>query len=461
MKRGRRPTVLVYNPISGHGHLDSWNALFVALLLSRGWHVLALTPDAATLLERLDYRGTAHRERLQVLDWNAHVSRSRGWLRELWRRWDRFGDRYFHGRPGSELKPDLPRAEYWRRRVYRAVVPFLFRASYFVYTRWQRLRRPAAAASEPEQDPHAACPIEMGRRVNAALRKARWQPDLVFNMYMDAYGTSAARWDAFARGNALPWAGIRFVPAARPQEPWYELDAWRCMCLLDEDVCRDYAAARPQQYFAYLPDITETALPDAPSELARQIKARAAGRRIVFLGGSIGGQKNLARWFECVARADPAVWFFVQIGEIHRGTLTPQDLAALDAALARPPEHLLLHASYLPDERAFNEVIELSDVIFAVYREFRISSNMLSKASHFGKPVLVSKRYLLGRRVETYGIGATVDEDDAADIVAGLERVVRHPVPRSRFERYASDHSESALAERLVRFLNECTLYGE
>ena len=34
-----RPCILVYNPLAGHGHLDSWNALFVSLLLAGGYRV--------------------------------------------------------------------------------------------------------------------------------------------------------------------------------------------------------------------------------------------------------------------------------------------------------------------------------------------------------------------------------------------------------------------------------------
>jgi hypothetical protein len=274
---------------------------------------------------------------------------------------------------------------------------------------------------------------------------------------MDTYKTAPSSWSGFAEVNRLPWAGIRFVPPATPQEAWYHSPQWRGMCLLDEGLCRVYANALPGKTFGYLSDVTETALPNAPGDLVQAIHRRARGRSVVFLGGSIGGQKNLARWFELIGLADAGKWFFVQVGEIHRGTLTAEDATALDRVLDAPPENLLLHTEYLPDERAFNDVIRACDVIFAVYRDFRISSNMLGKAAHFRKPILVSNRYLLGERVASYGIGRGVDEDSADSILHGLSSLAADPVPTEAFARYCADFSLPALAGQLENFLQNCT----
>src|SRR5262245_51813242 len=63
--------ILLYNPISGHGHLDSWNFLFVSILLRSGYRVLALTPDRDALQRALDGAGLAAHPMLCVLDWRA------------------------------------------------------------------------------------------------------------------------------------------------------------------------------------------------------------------------------------------------------------------------------------------------------------------------------------------------------------------------------------------------------
>ncbi len=111
----------------------------------------------------------------------------------------------------------------------------------------------------------------------------------------------------------------------------------------------------------------------------------------------------------------------------------------------------------LPDEKVFNKIIDICDVIFAVYRDFRISSNMLGKAAHFRKPILVSDRYLLGERVMRYGIGHTVDEDDAASILSGLLKTAKQPAASGRISRYSSEFSIDALALRLENFFYKCS----
>lgn len=453
--------VLIYNPVSGHGHLDSWNAMFVALLLEKGWRVLVLTPDIPALTLRLAQKGVDASLSLQILDWNAHHSDSKHFLRKAWQHWNTFGDRFFYRRPGSEARADMSFPLYWKTSFFQYVVPFLFRASHFLYAQYRRRGvslTSAAGGIDPEQD--LTDPKEMALRTNAALKRAKWPPALALNMYMDTYATRSEKWAQFASINMLRWAGIRFVPSETAHETWYALPAFVGMFFLDEDVCRRYRQKFPALQFEYLPDITETVLPETPNALALEIRRHAAGRKIVFLGGSIGGQKNIARWFEVIARADPARWFFVQVGEIHRGTLTVEDLAALERAQAATPENLLLHEGYLPDDRAFNEVIATCDVIFAVYRDFRISSNMPGKAAHFRKPLLVSDRYLIGERVRQYGIGRAVAEDDAKAMLAGMEAIAAEPVPEKNFDLYCQHFSSDELATRLQSMLVHCLPKG-
>lgn len=445
--------VLVYNPISGHGHLDSWNAMFVALLLQQGWRVLALTPDVPALNARLAEKGLETSPNLQILNWNAHrrYSGLKNFLIHSWQRWDKFGDRFFYCRPGSEILPGMSYQQYWITRLYQFTVPFLFRTSHFLLSQYRRHRTSPEGGINTEKD--MTDPKEIALRTNAALKKAKRSPSLALNMYMDTYATRPEKWEQFATINKLPWVGIRFVPSTNAHEAWYSLPAFVGMCFLDEEICEQYQQRFPALHVTYLPDITETALPSKHETLVLEMHRRAAGRKIVFLGGSIGGQKNLSRWFEVIERADPNRWFFVQVGEIHRHTLTIEDTVALERAQASPPENLLLHEGYLADERAFNAVIAASDLLFAVYRNFPISSNMLGKAAHFRKPLLVSNRYLMGQRVQQYGIGLTVDEKDTIAIMAAMEAIAVQPISKEHFDRYCQHFSSEKLAQQLQHML--------
>ena len=455
----QRPCVLVYNPISGHGHLDSWNALFVALLLERGFRVLSLTPDVAALEARLAQRKSADRSRLLVLDWHAPSTLSLAVrLRMLLSWWWAYGAAYANKTPETRAAAGMSLFVRAKKKTFQVLVPPLYavtRALWILYC-WAAGKGVYGETNETNY----LEPTDTAIRIKAALKRSQWQPDCMFNMYMDMYKTGLNSWQEFAEICNLPWGGIRFVPSVVPPlEGYYALESLRGMCFLDETVCASYHANVPDKYFQCLPDITNVDLPEAPCFLTEEIRRRAAGRKIVFLGGSIGGQKNIARWCELITLADPQRWFFVQVGEVHANTFTEEDAIAFEKMRAKPPENLFLHCEYLPDERHFNAVVQLASVIFAVYRNFRISSNMLGKAAFFEKPIMVSDKFLLAERVRRFGIGMTAPEDDAQGMLEVLEQLLEKPFPQVKFAAYRAAFSEQKTGDSLEIFLKQTVVH--
>lgn len=423
-------SILLYNPISGHGHLDSWNALFVSFLLEAGWQVASLSPGAADLQDRLTQKKLATHPNLRILEWRTPKRRLSERVRAKL-------VRMFQPRLQSSNKPVINELE----------------ASYL---------QPQEFAQRVQD---AFLQLNEGSR-----QSLLHPPQFVFNMYMDLYRPDELGWAPFAQANKLPWAGIRFVPSPvldattnaplQPTEAYYQLPTLTGMCLLDEPLSQLYVERLPQKVFGYLPDITETSLPEQPSEVVLEIKRRAAGRKIVFLGGTIGSNKNLSRWFELIAMANPRQWFFVQIGEVHEQNLSVADLAAYQQALAEKLEHVYIKTEYLPDERVFNEVIAASDILFAVYRKFSISSNMPGKAAAFEKPILVAEGYLMAERVNQYQIGLSVPEEDPKQMLGALEQLAAAPEARTKgrtehFAAYRHDFSHEALKARFFAFLEQ------
>jgi hypothetical protein len=233
------------------------------------------------------------------------------------------------------------------------------------------------------------------------------------------------------------------------------------MCLLDPRVVDKYRQLLPEKVFAYLPDITYSDLPDQVSERAINIKTLAAGRRIVFMGGTIGATKNLAKWFELVKRADVTQWFFVQIGEVHAAALNKEDLAAYKQMKSEARKNLYIETGYLPDERAFNEIIAMSDVLFAVYRDFKISSNMLGKAAVYAKPILVADNHLMGERVLHYGLGKTVSQDNVEQMLVALTELVSNAINPAGCAAYTHDFGREALSKQLFSMLHNCYDAGQ
>ena len=111
-----------------------------------------------------------------------------------------------------------------------------------------------------------------------------------------------------------------------------------------------------------------------------------------------------------------------------------------------------------PEE--FNAVMAAGDVIYACYRSFPNSSNVMGKAAAFGKPVIVSGGYLMGERCEEYGLGAVLSEGNVDEIVEAIRhlggREGREQWEKTgRVDDYVSAHSDDKLDEMFTTLLME------
>ena len=444
-----RSSILLYNPISNEGHLDSWHVLFIEVFLAAGWGVIPVTTDPQGLRLKLERKG-------------------------LW------------GNP----------CLVWPHNVKpRAGSPYA-QVSHIYARVLRQIKRVFESTAQREQRMLAARFLELQQfkdAVSDALENYQGRVDLIFNMFVDGYLPNSPAWNKLvfrkekissqrevrAESAPIPWAGLCITPEYKKRqsadlqlqslvqsqpEPlssserpaYYSLSHYRGTCFLEEAAIGTYCKAFPNKHFAFLPDITETDLPTEPNALAIEIKRRAAGRRIVFMGGSIGKQKNLAKWIALIHHVDPTQWYFAQVGRISYNNLTAEDIQALTRIQQQPPENLYVYADYLPDETSFNAIIEVADVIFAVYRDFYRSSNMLSKAAYFEKPILVADQCLMGERVTQYQIGLAVPSDSEERIKAGLIAVVKLEHLAPKFASYRADFDRVEFSRRLTDFATTC-----
>ncbi len=449
--------IVLDNPISNEGHLDSWHALFVDLLTRAGWNVIALTADPAGLVRKLEAKGLKPGVNLRIEAAPAPSGAApTGLARALWRRWSNYLHlrRFASGQTQTKSIGGVARVPSPIATAAIAATGRLVATAHGAY-RWIRRRTsaPGDAAYETHLDPMEFC-----RRVQACMTRHPGEIVAVFSMYVDAYVPQAASWPDFRFVPDVPWMGLCITPTGDPQlEGYYQAPTYRGTCFLDESVAHRYQALLPRRQFAYLPDITEAGLPDEPEPIALEVRRLAGDRRVVFMGGSIGKQKNLARWWGLISLADPGRWFFVQVGRINRNNLTAEDEAALDQMQATAPDNVYVVPDFLPDERAFNAIINASDAVFAVYLDFARSSNMLSKAATFEKPILVADDHLMGERVRSYGIGLAVPPRDSAAVHAGLLALDDMTDIADNFRRYRDDFSEARMQANLSSFIVACT----
>jgi len=420
-----RPGVLLYNPISNEGHLDSWHVLFIETFLTAGWKVVPVSTDPQGLRLKLERKGLWQHPQLV-------------WPKGL-----------------EEASSSLFKNAFGLcRRGFRKL-------SQLFDSTEQRTQRALAARF---LDPQA-----FKNDVDRALAQHGSDIGLILNMYVDGYLAQSPSWKGavFTESassdilQTIPWAGLCITPERLGENQQttpdcYALAQYRGTCFLQEDATQAYQHSFPDKNFAFLPDITDTDLPTEPNALAIKIKQRAAGRKIVFLGGSIGKQKNLVQWANLICNADPKKWYFVQIGRISHNNLSKEDEQALAILDQRKPENLYIHAEYLPDETSFNAILADADIIFAVYRDFYRSSNMLSKAAYFEKPILVSAGCLMGERVARYGIGLAVASTSAPEILAGLDATLHIDDLKSKFAAYRAVFNRGEFDRSLMSFATRC-----
>lgn len=457
--------------------------MFAAMLLAHGYRVACMTPNPQALEVVLRTHGVAEHADLHILA-TPPVTPPPPSLRErfasawlwlcgcrgfstadvteesapvIWRptlrdRWRLNAHRYASKSPEVSVTPDLPPAIRIKRRLLHLGVPPIWYSIEFIRKGLRILRR----ASRCSGIRH---PANLAAAAQASLTNLPWRPDFFLSMYADLWMTNPAYWRPASVHVPLPWGGIRFMPLDNRHaatEGYFRDPMFRGLCFLDEDAVACYQSCRPEKIFGFLPDVANAELSLQPSTIAGEIRRRAAGRPIILLCGSVEGRKNARLFCEAARQPGAEDFLFAIVGQLHPATLDREERALLDEFAATRDGNTFFHDIYFECEGQMNAVIAAADIIFAVYRDFPISSNMLSKAATFRKPILVSDRFLMGRRVRRYGIGIAVPEEDASAMLAGLFSIPIKSIPVENFERYCADFSASALAAHLDCFLTDC-----
>ena len=292
--------------------------------------------------------------------------------------------------------------------------------------------------------------------VNWAMRRRRVSPDLILNLYLDVYRSDKPSWSSIKIDGNIPFAGLRFVGDREGEDGVCSANGFKGIALFEESMYRKYNSRYINLRVIQLPDITNTEFDSVNKYEMKQVRELAKNRTVVFLGGSIGGNKNIGTFVEVISMMDPDHWFFLIIGKVDKTTFTAFDLVQYEKIESGVIKNVLLIDQYIESESIFNGYIYASDIVYAVYRNFEFSSNMLMKASSFHKPIVISDRYEMGRRVNSARIGCTVNEDDAASIAYGLKQALEKPINAEQFIAYNKSNSIDVFGNLLQDFVEDC-----
>lgn len=485
-------TIFLFNHATGTGHHESWMAMFASLLLARGYRVVCITPNPSAIQAILRAKGATVDQNLYFIDlpelepppssWGQRFKAYlRGCLRyvrvklsdlrrvpelasetakeaaiykpTLLEKWRVNAPLYASRSAQVQVTADMPLSLRFKRRILQIVVPPLWYAAQILLMPFHLLRKLRSSTTHTG----TLHPASVANAVRKALTSTPWVPDFLLLMYHDLLMTNPRFWKGGTATIPIPWGGVRFMPFGTEdagKEGYFRQAQFRGMCFLDEHAVSAYTEADPHRAFVFLPDMTNTDLPAQTPALAMEIQRRAAGRKIVLMCGSIEGRKNVGAFCQLALKADPARWFFAMVGQAHPHTFSQQDHNAIKHFIDAQEGNTFYFDTFFTNERDMNAVIKASDILFAVYKNFRISSNMPGKAAHFAKSILVSDGFLMGDRVRRYGIGLAVPQDNVHAMLAALEQLALDPVPPENFAAYQSDFGEQAARDSLENYFN-------
>ena len=334
-----------------------------------------------------------------------------------------------------------------------------------------------------------------GRCVREALKASSFRnADLVFILWLDDYLVPLIKGKVVDRLFPWAWSGLYFNPTAcrrPPAEPAQFADiSWprrlvhallpkairlrigdffrwaysplgpifaeRCICLavLDEGAAEGLDTVVPKAVMVF-PDFTDESSPDFDWPVVRHLRAQAAGRKIVGLIGEQSERKGILTLLEVASRTVNEDLFYVFAGTPYFS----EEWKASQPLLRTPPPNCFLHFARIPDEPRFNALIASCDVLFAAYRNFPHSSNILAKAAISRKLVVVSEGFCMAERVRRYRLGTCIPQEDAAACAQALCAMLEGSTyeryrAEADFEGYARLHSREQLGSRLREMVN-------
>lgn len=114
---------------------------------------------------------------------------------------------------------------------------------------------------------------------------------------------------------------------------------------------------------------------------------------------------------------------FVFAGQLGESSFLPQELMKIQNIAKSAPHNCFFHFERIPDGPQFNSLVYVCDILFAVYNNFPSSSNILTKAAIFKKPVVVSTNFCMGKRVREFSLGLAINEGDTLQCVKALHQL--------------------------------------
>lgn len=204
--------------------------------------------------------------------------------------------------------------------------------------------------------------------------------------------------------------------------------------IFDEGIETKYKSAISNKVYI-LPDITNTIL-------CSKTKATKSNRQII-LPGVANKRKGVIEFLSLAEKSVNQNWNFIIAGKLIWDDFTSTEKLFIKKIAESSNVEI---TGYIKREEDLNCLINDSDIVYAIYLNFPHSSNIMTKASAFKKPILVNDGYLMSERVKKFGIGLTKREcqnKNLDEILADAQNL------NGNYNELFAKHTRSILTDKL------------
>ncbi|MGM0608965.1 MAG: glycosyltransferase, partial [Candidatus Muiribacteriota bacterium] len=195
--------------------------------------------------------------------------------------------------------------------------------------------------------------------------------------------------------------------------------------------------------------------PPIKTNLIEQILTQANGRKIIGLIGGQDKRKGSFTLFKIAKECKHKNWFFLFVGRFNSDK-SDKELKKLKNLISKEKNlsNCFFHFHRIPNENEFNSLISICNVIFAVYHNFYCSSNIMTKAAIFKKPIIVNKYGLMAKRVKKYNTGIVCNEKNISDCIKAISEVLNDKQTIRNYSLYSNDHSQVKFISQIEYLIN-------
>lgn len=315
--------------------------------------------------------------------------------------------------------------------------------------------------------------IHVSRSLKTFVSSAE-KPDLVFFAWLDSYLYGYLPTRLIDRIFPFAWSGLYFHPRhfrdlksdGMPRNGYFSPPVnfiarskrAASIAVLDAGIVDALRSKLPGKQAAVLPDFSDEVPASDHCHLAEEIRTKAKARKIIGLLGALARRKGLLTLIRIVKQSAAKDRYFVFAGELLEETFSKDELDEVRAFFNAHREDCYIHAGKIPDDAQFNALVNVCDVIFAMYEDFPHSSNLITKSALYGKSVLVSSGGYMEEVVRRYQLGEVVP---AGDIQAALAALLRLTTSEHSHENvagmreYAMKQSQEKLRQILLELVED------